>query len=45
MTASDFKHTMKALNDFGNFIITNYKSELDAEHMNNGELYLSLIHI
>lgn len=39
MTASDFKHTMKALNDFGNFIITNYKSQLEAEKMNNGELY------
>ena len=39
MTASDFKHTMKALNDFGNFIITNYKSQLEAEQMNNGELY------
>ena len=39
MTASDFKHTMKALNDFGKFIITNYKSQLEAEQMNNGELY------
>lgn len=39
MTANDFKHTMKALNDFGNFIITNYKSQLEAEKMNNGELY------
>ena len=39
MTASDFRHTMKALNDFGNFIITNYKSQLEAEQMNNGELY------
>ena len=39
MTASDFKHTMKVLNDFGNFIITNYKSQLEAEQMNNGELY------
>ena len=38
MTASDFKHTMKALNDFGDFIITNYKSQLEAEQMNNGEL-------
>lgn len=42
MTASDFKHTMKALNDFGNFIITNYKSQLDAEQMNNGELYRTI---
>ena len=39
MTASDFKHTMKALNDFGNFIITNYKSQLETEQMTNGELY------
>lgn len=42
MTASDFKHTMKALNDFGNFIITNYKSQLEAEQMNNGELYSTI---
>ena len=42
MTASDFKHTMKALNDFGNFIITNYKSQLEAEQMNNGELYRTI---
>lgn len=39
MTANDFKHTMKALNDFGKFIITNYKSQLEAEQMTNGELY------
>lgn len=42
MTASDFRHTMKALNDFGDFIITNYKSQLEAEHMNNGELYRTI---
>ena len=42
MTASDFKHTMKALNDFGKFIITNYKSQLEAEQMNNGELYRTI---
>ena len=42
MTVSDFKHTMKALNDFGNFIVTNYKSQLDAEQMNNGELYRTI---
>ena len=42
MTASDFKHTMKALNDFGNFIITNYKSQLEAEQMNNGDLYKTI---
>lgn len=42
MTASDFKHTMKALNDFGKFIITNYKSQLEAEQMNNGKLYKTI---
>ena len=42
MTASDFRHTMKALNDFGNFIITTYKSQLEAEKMNNGELYSTI---
>ena len=42
MTASDLKHTMKALNDFGDFIITNYKSQLEAEQMNNGELYRTI---
>ena len=42
MTGNDFKHTMKALNDFGNFIITNYKSQLEAEQMNNGELYRTI---
>ena len=42
MTANDFKHTMKALNDFGKFIITNYKSQLEAEQMNNGELYRTI---
>ena len=42
MTASDFRHTMKALNDFGNFIITTYKSQLEAEQMNNGELYRTI---
>ena len=42
MTASDFKHTMKALRDFGKFIITNYKSQLEAEKMNNGELYRNI---
>ena len=42
MTASDFKHTMKALRDFGKFIVTNYKSQLEAEQMNNGELYRTI---
>ena len=42
MTANDFKHTMKALNDFGKVIIDNYKSQLEAEQMNNGELYRTI---
>lgn len=42
MTASDFRHTMKALNDFGKVIIDNYKSQLEAEQMNNGELYRTI---
>ena len=42
MTAHDFKHTMKALNDFGKVIIDNYKSQLEAEQMNNGELYRTI---
>ena len=42
MTASDFKHTMKALNDFGKVIIDNYKSQLEAEQMNNGELFSTI---
>ena len=42
MTASDFRHTMKALRDFGKFIVTNDKSQLEAEQMNNGELYSTI---
>ena len=42
MTASEFRHTMKALNDFGKVIIDNYKSQLEAEQMNNGELYRTI---
>ena len=42
MIASDFRHTMKALNDFGKVIIDNYKSQLEAEQMNNGELYRTI---
>jgi hypothetical protein len=33
---------MKALNDFGQFIVDNYKSQLEAEHIANGELYRTL---
>ena len=42
MTASDFRHTMKALNDFGKVIIDNYKSQLEAEQMTNGQLYRTI---
>lgn len=42
MTANDFKHTMKVLNDFGNFIITNYKRQLEDEEISNGELYKTI---
>ena len=42
MTASEFRHTMKALRDFGKFIVTTYKSQLEAEQMNNGELYRTI---
>lgn len=42
MTASDFKHTMKVLNDFGDFIITNYKRQLEDEEISNGELYKTI---
>ena len=42
MTANDFKHTIKVLNDFGDFIITNYKSQLEDEGISNGELYKTI---
>lgn len=42
MTANDFKHTMKVLNDFGDFIITNYKRQLEDEEISNGELYKTI---
>lgn len=42
MNANDFKHTMKVLNDFADFIITNYKSQLDDEGISNGELYKTI---
>ena len=42
MTASDFKHTMKALNDFGQKIVDNYKAELEACGYQDGQLYRTL---
>lgn len=42
MTASDLKHTMKALNDFGQKIVDNYKAELEACNYQDGQLYRTL---
>ena len=42
MTANDFKHTMKALNDFGQKIVENYKAELQACNYQDGQLYRTL---
>ena len=42
MTARDFKHTMKALNDFGQKIVENYKAELEACNYQDGQLYRTL---
>ena len=42
MTASDFKHTMKALNDFGQKIVDNYRAELEACGYQDGQLYRTL---
>ena len=42
MTASDFRHTMKALNDFGQKIVDNYKAELEACGYQDGQLYRTL---
>lgn len=42
MTASDFKHTMKALNDFGQKIVDNYRAELEACNYQDGQLYRTL---
>lgn len=38
----EFKRTLKVLNDFGKEIITNYRSELEADNKANGELYRTL---
>lgn len=42
MTANDFKHTMKALNDFGQKIVDNYRAELEACGYQDGQLYRTL---
>ena len=42
MTASDLKHTMKALNDFGQKIVDNYRAELEACNYQDGQLYRTL---
>lgn len=42
MTANDFKHTMKALNDFGQKIVDNYRAELEACNYQDGQLYRTL---
>ena len=42
MTASDFRHTMKALNDFGQKIVDNYRAELEACNYQDGQLYRTL---
>ena len=42
MTASDFRHTMKALTEFGQKIVDNYKAELEACGYQDGQLYRTL---
>ena len=42
MTASNFRHTMKALRDFGQKIVDNYKAELEACNYQDGQLYRTL---
>lgn len=42
MTANDFKHTMKALTEFGQKIIDNYRAELEACNYQDGQLYRTL---
>ena len=42
MTASNFTHTMKALRDFGQKIVDNYKAELEACGYQDGQLYSTL---
>ena len=42
MTAIDFKHTMKALTEFGQKIVDNYRVELEACNYQDGQLYRTL---
>lgn len=42
MTTSDLKHTMKALNDFGQKIVDNYRAELQDCNYQDGQLYRTL---
>lgn len=39
---NEFKHTMKALNDFGQKIVDNYRAELEACNYQDGQLYRTL---
>ena len=39
---SEFKHTMKALTEFGQKIVDNYKAELEACNYQDGQLYRTL---
>ena len=39
---SEFKHTMKALSEFGQKIVDNYKAELEACNYQDGQLYRTL---
>lgn len=39
MVASDFKHTLEILDQFGRAFVNEYKSELEAERIADGELY------
>ena len=42
MTATDFRHTMKVLTEFGQKIVDNYKAELEACNYQDGQLYRTL---
>lgn len=42
MIASDFKHTAKALAEFGQKIVDNYRAELEACNYQDGQLYKTL---
>lgn len=42
MTASDFRHTNAVLDEFAQTIISEYRSELEADNNSNGELYKTL---